>query len=346
MSEYNLFNKWRVKRKHFWLVVSLGIPLLCVVMFGVLFLLSPRMGGASYLAADDVDYGFAAGAPANEFAEEVYYEGSVDESLEYREKDALAITTNTDQAVASNGGAAVTERLIIREGNITIAVEKTRETRGKIEDIVSELAGQGAYMVSASESGRGEELEPYISINIRVPVEQFSNVMDQIAAMGLEVDERYETSQDVTEEYVDVAGRIDATELSIEQLKQFMEDAEFTADLLEAERELYQRQATLEALKGRLNYLAESAALSSISITLTPYELYEPIDTSWKPLATAKDAVENLVNSMQGFADFMIMFGIAVFPWLAFFGLIIWGVVALIRRRRVKRTDQAENDVE
>jgi hypothetical protein len=295
------------------------------------------------MAADTDDFGFEAGAPAYDFAEEMYYEEMEAESLE---KDALAITTNTDQAVVSNGGAAVTERLIVRQGNITIAVEKTRETREKIEDIISELAGQGAYVVSASESGRGENLEPYISISVRVPVEHFSSVMDQIAAMGVEVDERYETSQDVTEEYVDVAGRIDATELSIEQLKQFMDDAEFTADLLEAERELYQRQAQLEALKGRLNYLAESAALSSISITLTPYELYEPIDTSWKPLATAKDAVENLVGSMQGFADFMIVFGIAVLPWLVFFGLIIWGVIALIRRRRAKKQPKNGNEAE
>ncbi|HKJ26701.1 MAG TPA: DUF4349 domain-containing protein [Anaerolineales bacterium] len=338
MAEYNLFNKWRVKRKYFWLAVGLGVPALCVIVFGLLFVISPRMGSSANFAAYDGDLGFAAGEPAYDTADEGFFDDmEMEAPMEESRAQSIVSSGEIDKATASNGPVAVTERLIIREGNITIAVEKTRQTRDQIEDIVSEMAGQGAYVVSSSENGRGEELEPYVNITIRVPVEQFADVMDQIAAMGIEVAERYETSQDVTEEYVDIAGRIEATELSIEQLKEFMDDAEFTADLLEAERELYQRQAELEALKGRLNYLSESAALSIIHITLTPYELYEPIDTSWKPLATAKQAVEDLLNSMQGFADFMIVFGIAVLPWLVFFGLIIWGVVAVVRRRRTKK---------
>jgi hypothetical protein len=342
MSEYNLFNRWRVKRKHFWLAIGLGIPALCVVVFLAFGLFTAR---TSYRTINDSlssDYGFSGGAPAADYEmaeEEYYYDEPAEPGAPMTDVDSKdAITAN--QATASNGAVAVTERLIIREGNITIAVEKTRQTRDAIEEIVSGLAGQGAYVVTSSEDGRGENREPYINITIRVPVEEFASVMDQIAEMGVEVAERYETSQDVTEEYVDVAGRIDATELSIEQLKGFMEEAEFTADLLEAERELYQRQADLEALKARLNYLSESAALSRINITLTPYELYEPIDTTWKPLATAKQAVENLLDSMQGFADFMIVFVISVLPWLVFFGLIVWGVVAVVRRRRAKKKAQ------
>ena len=92
MSEYNLFNKWRVKRKHFWLVVGLGIPLLCLVTFGILFLLSPSVGSVAYMAANTDDFGYAAGAPAYDFAEEMYYEEMEAESLE---KYVLAITTNT-----------------------------------------------------------------------------------------------------------------------------------------------------------------------------------------------------------------------------------------------------------
>lgn len=343
MSEYNLFNRWRVKRKHFWLALGLGIPLVCVLIFGGMMLFSPRIGAFNTVSyAPELDYGgFAGGAPAYDMGDNdaIYSEeAAVDTAADYETRSKITITAN--QAVASDGGAAVVERLIVRQGNISIAVEKTRQTRDQIEDIVSELAGQGAYVVSSVEEGRGENLEPRVSISIRVPVDQFASVMDQIAAMGIEVDYRNETSQDVTEEYVDLAGRIDAAELSIEQLKGYMEDAEFTEDLLYAEQQLYQRQAELEALKGRQNYLAESAALSMINITLTPYELYEPIDTTWKPLATAKQAVEDLVDSMQGFADFMIVFGIAVLPWLVFFGLIIWGVVVVVRRRRSKKNAQ------
>jgi hypothetical protein len=108
-----------------------------------------------------------------------------------------------------------------------------------------------------------------------------------------------------------------------------------------AEEQLTMREAELEALYGRLNYLSESARLSRIYIDLQPYELFEPIDTSWKPAQTFRYAVEDLIDSMQGFADFMITFGILVLPWLVFFGLIIWGVVALVRSRRQKKQTES-----
>ena len=99
-----------------------------------------------------------------------------------------------------------------------------------------------------------------------------------------------------------------------------------------------------KACKGRLNYLAQSAALSRINIDISPYELSEPIDTSWKPSETFRRAVENLIESLQGFADFLIIFLIAVAPWLVFFGLIIWGVVAIVRRRRAKKKAKQANE--
>lgn len=340
MSEINLFNRWTVKKKHFWLAIGLGIPTLCVLTFVVISLigLPVGMGGAAYNEATS-DYGFSAPMEAP-MVEEMAAEGEF-YADDTKSQSPLAGEVTADQMTASSNGAAVPERLIIREGNLTLVVEETVATRERINDIVAELAGEGAYVVTASESGRGENRQPYINIVIRVPVGEFDSVMDQIADMAVRVDERYENAQDVTDEYVDLEGRIEAMEVSIERLKELMRDADFTEDLLNAEEQLSRREAELEAYKGRLNYLAESAALSRINISLTPYELSEPIDTSWKPAETFRRAVEDLLMSMQDFADFMIVFGISFLPWLLFFGLIIWGVVALVRRRRRRKAAKA-----
>jgi hypothetical protein len=345
MSEINLFNRWTVKKKHFWLAVGLGIPALCVVLFFVFALLGFPIAGGSEMAYDTADFGYSAGeegmgAPMTDmdYAAEA-------EAMEESVRSSMAKDLPVENMTASTDGSAVIERLLIREGNITVAVNNTIETREKIQDIVDELSGQGAYIVTASESGRGENRQPYIQMTIRVPVKQFDSVMDQIAEMAVRVDERYQTSQDVTEEYVDLEGRIEAMEISIERLKDFMRGATLTEDLLSAETQLAQREAEMEALQGRLNYLAQSAALSLINVYLSPYELSEPIDTSWKPAETFRASLENLLESMKGFADFLIQFGVSVLPWLIFFGLIIWGVVAVIRRRRKKKSsagDQSE----
>jgi hypothetical protein len=348
MSEITLFKRWTIKKKYLWWGLGLGIPLLCVLGFFGLFLLSPRMGGMS---ANDVFYGdgeYALGAPAMDTADEGFYydEPAMEEAMaemEAIEMDkATAANSFNDQDTIASNSTAVTERLIIREGNITIAVESTLDVRDQIDGIVAEMAADGAYVVTSSESGRGEGRQPYINMVIRVPVESFDRIMDQIAEMGVRVDERYENAQDVTDEYVDVQGRIDALEISIDRLQELMRDAAFTEDLLNAEEQLARREAELEALKGRLQYLSDSAALSRINIGISPYELSEPIDTSWKPAETFRRAVENLILSMQDFADFMIVFAIAWLPWLLVFGLIIWGVVAIVRRRRSKKAEPAE----
>jgi len=342
MSEITLFNRWTFKKKYLWWGLGLGIPLLCVLVFFVLFFLSPGIGGMSAnqayygdgeFAMDTADEGFYMGEPAMDMPEEEM--GALD-------KATISNSFNPEDTIASNT-TAVTERLIIREGNLTVAVEDTVDVRDQIDEIVAEMAADGAYVVSSSESGRGENRQPYINMVIRIPVESFDRVMDQIAEMGVRVDERFETAQDVTDEYVDVQGRIDALEISIDRLQELMRDAAFTEDLLNAEEQLARREAELEALKGRLQYLSESAALSRINIGIAPYELSQPLDTSWKPAETFRRAVENLIDSLQDFADFMIVFAVSVLPWLVFFGLIIWGVVAIVRRRRKKAEKAGES---
>lgn len=339
MSEITLFNRWTFKKKYLWWGLGLGIPLLCVLGFFALFFLSPGIGGMSAnqalygdgdFAMDTADEGFYMGEPAMDMPEE-----------EMAEMDKATISNSFNQDTIASNTTAVTERLIIREGNITVAVEDTVDVRDQIDEIVAEMAADGAYVVSSSESGRGENRQPYINMVIRIPVESFDRIMDQIAEMGVRVDERFETAQDVTDEYVDVQGRIDALEISIERLQELMRDAAFTEDLLNAEEQLARREAELEALKGRLQYLSQSAALSRINIGIAPYELSEPIDSSWKPAETMRRAVENLLESLQDFADFMIVFAVSVLPWLVFFGLIIWGVVAIVRRRSSKKAQKS-----
>ena len=350
MSEITLFKRWTVSKKAFWWVIGLGIPVLCILSFLTVSFFGFRgFGGMS--ASEPQFYGydgggnFALGAPAMDSADESFYMEEMAVEMEMAESDAMAFDAPAESLVAGNT-AAVPDRLIIRNGTITVAVEDTIETRDQIEDLVMELAADGAFVVSSSQSGAGENRQPYVSMTIRVPVESFDRVMDQIEEMGVRVDERFSNAQDVTDEYVDVQGRIDALEISIERLQELMRDAAFTEDLLNAEEQLSRREAELEALKGRLNYLAESAALSLINIQISPYELSQPIDTSWKPAETFRRAVEDLLESMENFADFMIVFLVAVAPWLIFFGLIIWGVVAIVRsrRRRKKAASEAQSE--
>jgi DNA repair exonuclease SbcCD ATPase subunit len=239
-----------------------------------------------------------------------------------------------ESVVAATPVGPQQERLIIRNGQLVLTVEDTRATQQSIEQMVAEMAGEGAFVVSSSERVGPDQNSPYISLHIRIPVTRFDEVIDRLAAMAVEVRDRNETAQDVTEEYVDLQARLESLEAARQRLLEIMQAAQTTEDLLLAEQQLTQREAEIESIKGRLQYLAQSAQLSSITIELWPYLLSQPLDTRWRPAETAREAFETLVNGLRSFGDFVIFVTIAVLPWLALGGLVVYGAVRLVRRWR------------
>jgi hypothetical protein len=237
------------------------------------------------------------------------------------------------------------ERLIIRTGNISMAVEDTRATLSTIEGMVEGMAAEGAFVVSADEYGGTEGSQPYITISIRIPASRFATTMDRLAELAVNVTSRSESAQDVTEEYVDLEARLESLEAARQRLLEIMQNARSTKDLLEAEQQLTQREAEIESIKGRMQYLEQSARLSSIWIELQPHILSQPVGDEWRPAETARRAVETLVDGLRGFGDFLIFFAIAVLPWLVVTGATLAAVVLLVRwRSRARRARRAKGE--
>ncbi len=259
---------------------------------------------------------------------------------------AVSNGTNIDVAQAVDTGVEQQERLIIRNGNLTLIVEDTRATQDEIEQMVKELAGEGAFIVSRNEYSSGNERMPYIEMQIRVPATQFDTVMDRMAEMAVEVSNRNESGQDVTEEYVDLQARLGSLEAARERLQEIMENAQTTEDLLQAEQQLTQREAEIESIKGRMQYLSESARLSSIYISLQPYVLSQPSDNTWRPAETFRLALRDFVRSLRNFGDFAIRSSIVCLPWILVFGAIIYGIVRLVLWRvRIRREKKAASAI-
>jgi len=229
------------------------------------------------------------------------------------------------------------ERLILRSGSLTLVVEDTRLAHQAIEQMVTEMEGEGAFVVSSNERESGSEGSPYITMSIRVPATRFEETIDLMTAMAVEVHDRTESAQDVTEEYVDLDARLEALGAARDRLLEIMEASSTAEELLLAEQQLTQREAEIESITGRMQYLSQSARLSNITIELWPYLLSQPVDTRWRPAETVRRSVDTLLNGLRGFADFLIFFSIARLPWLLLFGGVGYGVFRLISWRRAHR---------
>jgi hypothetical protein len=120
-------------------------------------------------------------------------------------------------------------------------------------------------------------------------------------------------------------------ETARQRLLDIMQNAKTTEDLLNAERELTQRDSDLAALKGQMQYLSQSAQLSSINVELRASVLNQPlVQQGWRPSETIHQAFTTFLNSLQDAGNFLILFVIAILPWLVVAGLVLYGIIRFI----------------
>ncbi|HPD42340.1 MAG TPA: DUF4349 domain-containing protein, partial [Anaerolineae bacterium] len=156
--------------------------------------------------------------------------------------------------------------MIVYNGSLELVVSDALQAQ---EDVQRVIEGVNGYVVS-SESYRYEQGLITVNMRVRVPAEKFHEVMAQLRNLALEVNHDSTSSEDVTQEYVDLESKLRALEAKAARLEELMKEAEDTEAVLAVYRELSATQQEIEQVKGRMQYLERSSAMATISVTLTP----------------------------------------------------------------------------
>ena len=172
------------------------------------------------------------------------------------------------EGAGGTDAALATERMIVRSGNMRLVVNDVAETIDRIAGITGDFDG---YVVSSNRWKEGERLVG--AITIRVPAEYFDTVMRTLRGLAVEVRSENTSSQDVTEEYVDLSAKLQNLEATEEQLLRIMEKAEKVEDILDVQRELSRTREEIERTKGRMQYLERTSETSLIEIQLEQAKL-------------------------------------------------------------------------
>lgn len=256
--------------------------------------------------------------------------GADDGGFAFAEEEAMEaeMAVDTDQSVANQ--TVPEQRLIIRSANMDIVVTDTEEALGRLTQMAEE---NGGWVVNSNVFQYSETAKTG-NITIRVPAEGFQSALDAISAMAVEVNGLSTSGQDVTEEFVDLSARLANLEATADRVRAFLDDTETVEEALAVNAELSRLESDIEAFKGRIQFLSQSAAFSTITVNLTPDELAQPIEVGrWQPTGVAREAVEALVNALQGLGTFAIWLVIYVLPVGLLVGVPLWLVVRFIRRR-------------
>jgi hypothetical protein len=234
------------------------------------------------------------------------------------------------------------ERMVVKNADMSVVVKDPEKTMADISKLAQDMGGfvvsSNLYQTSTS-SGK---MVPQANVVIRVPAEKLDEAMKTIKSGAVEVQSENISGQDVTSQYVDLESQLKNLEAAESQLMEIMKKAEKTEDVLNVFNQLTSIRGQIESIKGQMKYFEESAALSSISVTLVAEETVQPIEIAgWKPQGTVRDAIQNLIFFWQDFVDFMITFVLNFIPKLLtvglVFGLPVWLIVRAVRKSAARK---------
>jgi hypothetical protein len=267
---------------------------------------------------------------------------------------AAVDSSNIIKGTASS--AAAQARLISMNVDLSIVVADPQKKMDAINQLAKDLGG---YLISMNISQvytPSGETAPQGSISIRVSAAKLDTALSQIKAAVVEVQSENRSGQDVTSQYVDLQSQLTNLEKAEKDLQDIMDEAKNnpgndsttkTQDVLNVYNQIVNIRGQIEQIKGQMKYIEETTSTSAINVTLVAEKTIQPIEIGgWKPRGVARDAVQALVKFLQGFVNFVIYFVLLVLPILIVvfgpIGLIVWGIVALVRRSKSRKASRAK----
>ena len=185
---------------------------------------------------------------------QVLQEAAVEKAV----SQAVQVSSEADSTRAQ---LVTQRRIIIREVDMSLVVY---DIQAAIDEIAEMAADEGGWVV---DSGRRSLHSG--SISIRVPADVLDDTIAELRSLANRVDAENTTSRDVTDEYVDLGGRLTNQLATHEALLKLLERAEAVETALAVQRDLSRVQEEVERLSGRIKFLEESSAFSIIRVNLS-----------------------------------------------------------------------------
>lgn len=213
-------------------------------------------------------------------------------------------------------------RMIIYNGYISL---ETDDIDGTLNRIRSLAEGYSGYVAGTSRSMIGNQA--VADITIRIPQNRFRSAIDDIVNYGRIIDERT-TSEDVTEQYIDLKARLKNLEILEESLADLLNRTATVEEILKVEQELARVRGEIDSLQGQLNYLERNVTMSMIKVSLRePPSPFTPPGMDWGK--TFETAIRGLFAVVSG----LIILIVAILPLIVIIGIPAY---YLQRRKRIK----------
>lgn len=166
----------------------------------------------------------------------------------------------------------------------------------------------------------------YRNLTIRIPNTSFDAFIAEISKGVTHFDVKEIAAQDVTEEFVDVTARLKAKHNLESRYLEILKKATKVSEILEIEKELSKIREEIEVAEGRLNYLENRVAMSTISI-----EMYtEKAEGTGTRVSYGSKMWNAITSGFNGLSSFFLGL-LQIWPFI-----LIFVVVFIFVRRKIR----------
>jgi hypothetical protein len=222
-------------------------------------------------------------------------------------------------------------RKIIYHANLLIRTQDYLKARQEIENVIFT---SNAYIVKMNEKQSDDYNE--VQMTVKVPQNGFAGFIQEMEKVSPGKVTKSLEGMDVTEEYVDLESRLRAKQVVEARLLEFMKSAQKTDDLLRISNDLSIVQEEIERIQGRMRYLDNNVAFSTVDIRLVEEVIG---GKKYEEAGTLSKAGTALLDSMKGIYSFLtglFIVSAGLLPLVLFLGLISIPLWLFYRNRKEK----------
>ena len=231
------------------------------------------------------------------------------------EEAAMFIQANNEITVKS-------ESKIIKTADLRFPSTNISESSKNI------IAAVKKYKATVQSDNSGKDYSSFFrNISIRIPNQSFDAFINEISNGVAYFDKKEISSQDVTEQFVDIEARLKAKRTLENRYLQILNKASKVSEILEIERELATIREEIEAKQGQLQYLQSKVSMSTVTI-----EMYTENPSGSSATISYASKMGNAIKSgFNGISTFFI--GILhIWPFI-----LILAVVFFFVRRKIRK---------
>ncbi|GMQ86626.1 MAG: hypothetical protein BMS9Abin07_2212 [Acidimicrobiia bacterium] len=235
------------------------------------------------------------------------------ERLELRSEDPLALPI-----------AGAIDVRVIRDAKVDLRIDYGTfgQTSAELRNIAEDFGGY----VSSGESHLEEIEDVSYTVGwftLRVPEDRFEEALARAEALGERLGLRV-SSQDVSEEYVDLEGRLDYWESQEAFYLRLIDEATETSQLVALQTQMRDVLLSIEQIEGRLRYLDSRTQFSTLTVGLTEIPGAAPIVEPKEP-GILEDALDQAGTVLLSTVAFLIVAAAFLIP-IGIVGLVAYTV--------------------